>query len=138
MADPQQVKQEQIVRLAPFQEKYLADIFASAGALTGDGSQMPYSAQQLAGLSDAQKTALQSATQGVGAYQPYLQKGSEAVGQGIEALGTGLGTIGSAIGQAGQAGFSPTSYQEYMDPYMESVIQQQYQDIADQGAQAQN
>mgnify|MGYP003641928542 CR=1 FL=1 len=138
MADPQEVKQEQIVRLAPFQEKYLADIFASAGALTGDGSQMPYSAQQLAGLTDQQKTALQSATQGVGAYQPYLQKGSEAVGQGIEALGTGLGTIGSAIGQAGQAGFSPTSYQEYMDPYMESVIQQQYQDIADQGAQAQN
>ena len=73
MADPQQVKQEQIVRLAPFQEKYLADIFASAGALTGDGSQMPYSAQQLAGLTDQQKTALQSATQGVGAYQPDKQ-----------------------------------------------------------------
>ena len=138
MATPQEVKQEQIVRLAPFQEEYLADIFASAKALTGEGSQMPYADQQLAGLSDAQKQAITSATQGVGAYQPYLQQGSQALGTGIESIGAGLGTIGSAIGQAGQADYTPTSYQDFMDPYMESVIQQQYQDIADQGAQQQN
>jgi len=137
MAD-QSVNQTQTVRLAPFQEDFLADIFASGKALTGPGTQMPYSAQQLAGLSDQQKTAISQATSGVGAYQPYIQKGGQAVGQGIETLGAGLGTIGSAIGQAGQAGFSPTDYQQFMDPYMESVIQQQYQDIADQGAQQQN
>ena len=34
MAD-QRSKQEQVVRLAPFQEEYLSDIFASAKALTG-------------------------------------------------------------------------------------------------------
>ena len=34
--------QEQIVRLAPFQEEFLADIFKSAEALTGAGSQMPF------------------------------------------------------------------------------------------------
>ena len=138
MADPQEVKQEQIVRLAPFQEDYLADIFASAKALTGEGSQMPYADQQVAGLSEAQQQAITSAMQGVGSFQPYLQQGSQAVGTGIEALGTGLGTIGSAIGQAGQADYTPTSYQDFMDPYMESVIQQQYQDIADQGAKQQN
>jgi hypothetical protein len=133
----QTVDQTQTVRLAPFQEKFLADIFASAGALTGQGSQMPYSAQQLEGLSEGQKNAIAQATQGIGAYSPYLQRGSEAIGQGIGAVGTGLGTIGSAIGQTAQADFTPTAYKEFMDPYMEDVIQRQYQDIADQGAKQQ-
>ena len=134
----QTVTQEQTVRLAPFQEQFLGDIFASASALTGDGSQMPYAAQQRAGLSIGQQDAITAANQGIGSFQPYLDQGGQAIGQGIGAVGTGLGTIGSAIGQAGQAGFSPTDYQQFMDPYMESVIQQQYQDIADQGAQQQN
>ena len=73
MADPQEVKQEQIVRLAPFQEEFLADIFASGRALTEAGSQMPYADQQLANLSAPQQQAISSATQGVGSYQPYLQ-----------------------------------------------------------------
>jgi len=137
MAD-QTVTQEQTVRLAPFQEDYLADIFASAKALTGEGSQMPYADQQLAGLSSAQQSAITQAQQGVGSFEPYLQQGSQALGTGIEALGTGLGTIGSAIGQAGQANFTPDAYQQYMDPYMESVIQQQYQDIERQGQMQQN
>ena len=63
--------QEQIVRLAPFQEQYLADLFASAKALTGDGTQMPFSAQQLAGLSEGQQKAIASALGGVGAFQPF-------------------------------------------------------------------
>ena len=58
--------QEQIVRLAPFQEQFLADIFKSASDLTESGSQMPFSAQQLAGLSQGQQQAIQSALGGVG------------------------------------------------------------------------
>ena len=138
MADPQEVKQEQIVRLAPFQEDYLADIFASAKALTGEGSQMPYADQQIAGLSDAQQQAITSAMQGVGSFQPYLQQGSQALGTGIEALGTGLGTIGTAIDRAGQADYTPTSYQDFMDPFTESVIAAQQADIARQGQMQQN
>ena len=122
---------------------------------------MPYSAQQLASLSPQQQQAITSATQGVGAYQPYLQQGSAAIGQGIGAVGAGLDTMGNALGQLpaaqqgyrdqqnamlqaqalGQAGtqqaqamtagadygFDPNSYQQYMDPYMNDVIQQQYQ-----------
>ena len=166
MAD-QTTTQEQIVRLAPFQEQYLADIFASSKALTGDGSQMPYSAQQLAGLSAPQQAAITNATQGVGAYQPYLTQGTQAIGQGIGAVGTGLGAVGSALGQLpeaqqgyrnqqqamldaqalGQTGtqqaqamtaganynFDPNSYQDFMNPFMNDVIQQQYQDIQRQG-----
>ena len=134
----QTVDQTQTVRLAPFQEKFLADIFASAGALTGDGSQMPFSKQQLEGLSEGQKKAITSAIGGIGAYSPYLQKGSEAIGQGIGAVGTGLGTIGSAIGQTAQAGFDPTSYQQFMDPYTEDVIASTQADIARQGQMQQN
>ena len=166
MAD-QTVNQTQIQRLAPFQEEYLTDIFASAKALSGEGSQMPYAAQQAAGLTTPQQTAISQAQSGVGAYQPYLQQGSEAIGQGIGAVGTGLGTIGSALGQLpaaqqgyldqqnamlqaqaqGQAGtqqaqamtagadynFDPNSYQDFMNPFMNDVIQQQYQDIQRQG-----
>ena len=51
MADPQEVKQEQTVRLAPFQEDFLADIFATVKGLTGEGTQMPFAEQKLADLS---------------------------------------------------------------------------------------
>ena len=102
MAD-QNVSQTQTVRLAPFQEDFLADIFASAEGLTGEGSQMPFSAQQLAALSPAQQQAISSAMGGIGSYAPYMQRGAEALGQGIGAVGAGLGTIGSAIGQAGSS-----------------------------------
>ena len=51
--------QEQIVRLAPFQEEFLADIFESAKALTGPGSQMPFAEQQLEGLSEGQQMGVQ-------------------------------------------------------------------------------
>ena len=166
MAD-QTVTQEQTVRLAPFQEQFLGDIFSSASALTADGSQMPYAAQQRAGLSTGQQDAITAANQGIGSFQPYLDQGGQAIGQGIGAVGTGLGAIGSALGQLpeaqqgyrnqqqamldaqalGQAGtqqaqtmtagadynFDPNSYQDFMNPFMNDVIQQQYQDIADQG-----
>ena len=157
----------QTVRLAPFQEQFLGDIFSSASALTGDGSQMPYSAQQRAGLSTGQQDAITATNQGIGSFQPYLDQGGQAIGQGIGAVGSGLGAIGSALGQLpeaqqgyrnqqqamlnaqalGQAGtqqaqtmtagagynFDPNSYQDFMNPFMNDVIQQQYQDIADQG-----
>ncbi len=137
MAD-QNVTQTQTVRLAPFQEDFLADIFASAKGLTGEGSQMPFSAQQLAALSPAQQQAISSAMGGIGAYSPYMQRGAEALGQGIGAVGAGLGTIGSAIGQAGQASYDPTSYQQFMDPYTEDVIATTQADIGRQGQVQQN
>jgi len=157
----------QTVRLAPFQEQFLGDIFSSASALTGDGSQMPYSAQQRAGLSTGQQDAITATNQGIGSFQPYLDQGGQAIGQGIGAVGSGLGAIGSALGQLpeaqqgyrdqqqgmldaqalGQAGtqqaqamtagadynFDPNSYQDFMNPFMNDVIQQQYQDIQRQG-----
>ena len=111
--------QEQIVRLAPFQEQFLSDIFASAKALTGEGSMMPFARQELAGLSEGQQAAVANALGGVGAFQPFLRQGSGAVQQGI------MGALG--------ADYTPTSFREFMDPFQEDVIQQQYDDIAEQG-----
>ena len=125
-----QTTQEQIVRLAPFQEQFLADIFKSASDLTGSGTQMPFAAQQLAGLSQGQRDAITRATQGVGAFQPFLQQGAAAVGQGI-------GQLGTAQQRVAAAGIDPTSYQEFMNPFMEDVIATTQQDIADKGAQQQ-
>jgi len=122
--------QEQIMRLAPFQEQFLADIFKSAEGLTGEGTQMPYSAQKLADLSAGQQQAITSATQGVGSYAPFLQKGAEAIGQGIGALGT-------AQEYTAGAGYTPTAFRQFMDPYMEDVIRSQERDIARQGQQQQ-
>ena len=115
----QTVDQTQTVRLAPFQEEFLADIFASAKALTGEGSMMPFAEQKLAGLSEGQQAAIANALGGVGAFKPFLQQGSAAVGQGI------MGALG--------ANYDPSSYKEFMNPFQEQVIQQQYDDIAEQG-----
>jgi len=129
---------EQTVRLAPFQEDFLADIFASAEALTEPGSSMPFAAQRLEGLSQSQKDAIERARAGVGSFEPFVQRGSEAIGQGIGAVGAGLGTIGSAIGQTAQAGFDPTAYQQFMNPFTEDVIAATQADIARQGQMQQN
>tara|TARA_R100000654_G_scaffold2498_1_gene9248 strand:- start:277 stop:1233 length:957 start_codon:yes stop_codon:yes gene_type:complete len=123
--------QEQIVRLAPFQEQFLADIFKSAENLTQEGSSMPFSAQQLAGLSQGQRDAISRATTGVGSFEPFLQRGAEAIGQGI-------GQLGTAQQRVAAAGIDPTSYQQFMNPFTEDVIATTQADIARQGAMQQN
>ena len=117
---------EQTIRLAPFQEEFLADIFESAKALTEPGSStsMPFAKQQLAGLSEAQQRAITEALGGIGDFAPFLQRGDAAVRQGI-------------AGAQG-ADFTPTSYEQFMDPFTEDVIRATEADIARQGAMQQN
>jgi hypothetical protein len=63
----------------------------------------------------------------------------DAANQGMSAsmLGGNYGMGAATQGIAGLSGLSnqydPNSYQQYMDPYMNDVIQQQYQDIQRQG-----
>lgn len=105
--------QEVTQRLAPFQEKFLADIFAQAEALKG--SQMPYAPQQLAGLSAEQQQAISTALGGIGAYQPYLQQAGQAA-------------------QAAQGFTAPGAAQQFYNPYEAAVVQQTMTDIADAAA----
>jgi len=120
----------QEARLPKFQEDFLANIFTSAQKLADDGT-MPFAPSKLADLSQGQQQAITSALQGVGSFQPFLQQGAQAIGQGI-------GQLGTAQNYVAGAGFSPTDYQQFMDPYTEDVIAATQADIARQGAMQQN
>jgi len=96
-------------RLAPFQEKFLADIFAQAQALKS--TPQPFAPQQLAGLSAGQQQAISQAMSGIGGYQPYLQ--------------------------AAQQYAAPGGVQQFFNPYEQQVVQQTMQDIATEGQKAQ-
>jgi len=109
--------QEVTQRLAPFQEKFLEDIFAQAEALKF--STMPYAPEQLAGLSPQQQQAVQMAQQGVGAYQPYMDR------------------AGQSLSQAG-AFTQPGAASQFFNPYENQVVDQTMRDIARQGAIQQN
>lgn len=100
--------QEVTQRLAPFQEEFLADIFAQAEALKGIG--MPYAPQQLAGLSQEQLDAIQAARAGIGAYQPYMAQAQQAA-------------------QAAQGFTAPGAAQQFFNPYETAVVDQTMADI---------
>jgi hypothetical protein len=118
--------QQVTTRLPKFQEQYIADLLTSAQNLFkpasegGKGLSMPFIEQQLAGLSEGQQQAISSALSGVGAYQPYLQQ-----------AGAGLS---GAMQTAAGASMDPNAYKEYMDPYLEDVVQRAQADIGRQGA----
>jgi hypothetical protein len=56
---------------------------------------------QIANLSPEQQQAISMASQGVGAYQPYLQAGTQTLGQGIGATGAGIDQLGNALQTTG-------------------------------------
>ncbi len=117
--------QQVTTRLPEFQEQYIADLLTSAQNLFkpvsegGKGLSMPFVQQQLAGLSEGQQQAISSALSGVGAYQPFLQ--------GAQAGLTG------AMQTAAGASMDPNAYKQYMDPYLEDVVQRAQSDIGRQG-----
>ena len=120
--------QQVTTRLPEFQEQYIADLLTSAQNLFkpvsegGKGLSMPFVQQQLAGLSEGQQQAISSALGGVGAYQPFLTESKEALTSGL----------GQAQALAG-AGMDPNAYKEYMDPYLDDVVQRAQDDIGRQG-----
>ena len=109
--------QEVTQRLAPFQEKFLEDIFAQAEALKS--TTMPFAPEQMAGLSPQQQQAIATAQQGVGAYQPYMQR------------------AGQSLAQAG-AFTQPGAAAQFFNPYENQVVDQTMRDIARQGGIQQN
>lgn len=117
---------EQTTRLPEFQESFLANLLTSAQGLFkpkdegGLGLSMPFAPAQQADLSQGQQAAINAAlAAGVGSYQPYLDQAQA----GIE------GAMQTAAG----AGMSPTAYKDFMDPYMEDVVQRAQADIGRQG-----
>jgi hypothetical protein len=79
--------------------------------------------QKLAELNNLYKQAQDQFTQGIGAYQPYVDTGAETIAQGVGALGQAQ----DIFGQAGEAyagiGKAPTmeEIQAYMNPYQQTI-----------------
>ena len=94
-----------ISREAPDIEAMKLALMQAGIDLTKEGMTLPQ--QQVADMSGLQKLALDYAGQGIGSYMPFLQGAGDLYGQTT-------------------AKFDPTSYQQFMDPYTEEVIKQQY------------
>ena len=105
-----------ISREAPDIEAMKLALMQAGIDLTKEGMTLPQ--QQVADMSGSQKLALDYAGQGIGSYMPFLQGAGDLYGQTT-------------------AKFDPTSYQQFMDPYTEEVIKQQYSDINRLGNQQQ-
>jgi hypothetical protein len=105
-----------ISREAPDIEAMKLALMQAGIDLTKEGMTLPQ--QQIADMSGLQKLALDYAGQGIGSYMPFLQGAGDLYGQTT-------------------AKFDPRSYQQFMDPYTEEVLKQQYADIGRLGDQQQ-
>jgi hypothetical protein len=141
---------EQIVREAPGIEAYKIGLLQSAKGLSDQPVNLP--GYQVAGFNPDQTAAFQQARQGIGAYQPYLAGGQQALQQGLgttqEAAnvlrgadtrnqfgGAQAAANMAAQGTLSQAGpIGQQQIQQYMNPYNNLVLQNQLQEM---GRQAQ-
>jgi hypothetical protein len=144
MADTSYVTQYQ--REAPEIEGRKIDLMDEAKRLYGQPFGLP--AIEAAGLSVGEQQAMDLARQGIGAYEPFLQGGSQAITQGMDltqrgALAAGAiqtapgfqeaqNVMGRAVPVLGQGiggilgsarAYDPNSAADYMNPYQREVTQ---------------
>ena len=94
--------------LPAYQEEYLKNLLSSAEGLANQPTTIPD--YQVAGMTPAQQRAIQLGIDGIGAYQPMMQAGATTLGQGVAAL-------------------TPSGYQQFMNPYIDQVVDQSMQDL---------
>ena len=113
------------------QQQMLNTLFGTqaGGGLLGQQMQIP--GQQVAGFTPTQTGAMNLASQGIGAYQPYLDAAQAAPP-------AALGTAGAGTQALSSMQFDPSQVQQYMDPYQQSVTQDALKEMDRQGAMAQN
>jgi len=102
------VRTEAVTVLPEYQETFLKDLLASTSALANMPTTIPD--YQVAGMTPAQQAAIQLGISGVGAYQPMMEAGAATLGQGVAAL-------------------QPGAYQQYMNPYVDQVVDQSLADL---------
>lgn len=113
------------------QQQMLNTLFGTeaGGGLLGQQMQIP--GQQIAGFNPTQTGAMNLASQGIGAYQPYLDAAQAA-------QTAALGTAGAGTQALSSMQFDPSQVQQYMDPYQQNVTQDALKEMDRQGAMAQN
>ena len=113
------------------QQQMLNTLFGTqaGGGLLGQQQKIP--GQQVAGFTPTQTGAMNLASQGIGAYQPYLDAAQAA-------QTAALGTAGAGTQALSSMQFDPSQVQQYMDPYQQNVTQDALKEMDRQGAMAQN
>ena len=91
----------------------------------------------IARFTDAQKQAIRLGMEGVGAYQPMMDKGAANVEKGLGVFDRGRDItemgVTALAGTTNEDGtvreFDPNAYKAYMDPYTQEVIDTTFADI---------
>ena len=100
MTDTQVMIQRQDPAIEAYRLGLLGDVQSFIKQRIADGSLPPD--YQVAQLAPAEQAAISAAQQGLGAYQPYLNAGSQMVGQGQELIaGSALPGLQQAMGTTG-------------------------------------
>tara|TARA_R110001583_G_scaffold79102_2_gene213924 strand:+ start:150 stop:1103 length:954 start_codon:yes stop_codon:yes gene_type:complete len=92
-------------------------------AWTWAGQPTPVPTQQFAGL-DPYEMQARNLTSGLGGFQPYIQGGAGAYGQGLGALGQGV-----QAGYYGAQGYDPNMGKAFYNPYEDQVVQKSLDDV---------
>ena len=85
----------------------------------------------IADLSENELAAISGASQGVGAYKPFLETATQTLGTGAGMVSGAADTFGQGIQSLAGTGaqYDPTSYQAYMNPYEDAAVQTALSDI---------
>ena len=119
-----------IQREAPDIEAMKLALMQAGIDLSKTGMTLPQ--QQVAGMSGLQELATKYAGEGIGSYMPFLQGASDMYKDAVSQYGGAADLYRQSTEK-----FDPASYNRFMDPYVEDVIQQQYADIGRLGDQQQ-
>ena len=103
----------QVVREAPEIEAYKLGLLESARNIEAP-TLSPY---QIEGMTKDQIEALERGRQGIGAYQPFLQAGQQAMDLAMLGMSNQMQPIGQE------------QIQQYMNPYQKEVLDQQLQEM---------
>ena len=103
---------EQKTILPENQQKFIDDLLADTRTVATQPVDFPDI--QVAGLTPLQQAAIQRGMAGVGSFQPLLQAGSDILGMGVSAL-------------------MPGASDQFMNPFVDQVIDQNLRDVQRQG-----
>lgn len=101
---------ETIKDIPKWMSDYVQGVVGKANAIASE-PYIPYGGPRIAGFDPLQEAGFGMAEQAAGAYQPYMEGAAGA-------------TVG-ALGQASRSFIDPGNVEQYMNPYIENVLQRQ-------------
>ena len=113
--------QTYITREPDWMEAYRRGLIEDVKGVTGKApAQLPE--YRVAALSDLQERAAKMASEGIGAYKPYLEQAGGYMNRGAEMI------------SGGAQAYDPNAVTAYMNPYQEAVTQKALQEMNRQAA----